>query len=174
MRNPSLRFSVLFILFAGIGFYAEHAWYGPASKYVTRAYASVVAGAIDLVTPGQQVARVGAVLSSATRPIIEVTRECDGMSSFALLAAALLALPCSWRHKALGFILALALTAVCNFTRIASLFYVFKYFPNSAQTVHIYLGPLLIMLPSLAFFLYWSRPDPRYAPQSKSNAAPAA
>lgn len=163
MRNPSLRFALLFIALAGIGLYAEQAWYGPLSAYVTRAYAGAASAAIGLLTPGQQVSNVGAVLSSASRPIIEVTRECDGMSSFVLLAAALLALPSSWGRKALGFGLGLGLTALCNFLRIAALFYVFKYYPNSAQTVHIYIGPLLIMLPSLAFFLYWSRPEPQLA-----------
>jgi len=158
MRNPTLRFTLFFIVLVSSGLAVERVWHPSLSPAVTRAYASAAAGAIALATPGQAVSRSGAVISSAGRPIIEVTRECDGMTSVILLAAAVLALPSTVALKALGLALGFLLTVVCNFARITALFYVFNFFPNQAETMHVFLGPLAIMLPSLAFFLYWSRP----------------
>jgi len=158
MNKTVLRFLVFFVLFVALGGVYERTWHKPVSPYFTRSYAVVSGLAIRLLSPKEALSVQDSVLSSGGQPIIEVTRECDGVSSFLLIAAAVLAMSAPLARKLLGLGLGFLLVGVCNVVRITALYYVFKYFPDIAEKVHVFIGPLVVMLPLLAFFLYWSRP----------------
>ena len=91
------------------------------------------------------------------------------MDPAALLVAAMVAFPSSWRAKLVGVLAGVATVLVVNVVRIVSLFYIGVHFPRVFEVVHVEVWPTAIMFLALFLFLVWVRYATR--PQARRGAA---
>jgi exosortase family protein XrtM len=122
---------------------------------------------INTLTPQEHVALVGrAVVSPGAN--LRVTRGCEGVEMFLMLAAGILAFPATFKQRVRGLLLGSLLAYALSVGRLMSLHYVLRYSPNAWEALHglvLPLGPIILMA---LFFMRWSAasaaalpPDPR-------------
>jgi exosortase/archaeosortase family protein len=86
---------------------------------------------------------------------VEVVHQCTGIGVAVLLFAAVLAFPSSWRAKIVGIGLSVAVMAVVNLLRIASLCWVGMYSLSALEIGHLYVWPPVVMIAAVATLLVW-------------------
>lgn len=91
---------------------------------------------------------------------VSIQAGCNGVEAVIVLAAAILAFPAPWRHKAIGFILGFMAIQALNLIRIISLFYLGQWHQLAFEWAHLYLWQALIMLDAFIVFLIWLRTLP--------------
>ncbi len=110
---------------------------------------------MTLLWPADQVVLSGRTfISGASR--MNVTRGCEGVEMFLLLAAAILCWPASLasrlRGLGLGFLLAYAL----SIARLATLVYILRHAPRAWDSLHGFVLPLAPVLLITWYFWRWS------------------
>jgi exosortase family protein XrtM len=121
---------------------------------------------INAVTPQEQAALVGrAIVSPGAN--LRVTRGCEGVEMFLMLAAGILAFPATLKQRVQGLLLGSMLAYLLSVARLMALHYVLRYSPNAWEALHglvLPLGPIILMA---LYFMSWSaassaplRPDP--------------
>jgi exosortase H (IPTLxxWG-CTERM-specific) len=128
---------------------------------------ALAAGSVWLVsTFDAKVVASGAVLRSLGNGFaVEIQAGCNGVEACITLAAAILAFPATWRHRALGLALGFVAVQALNVVRIVSLFYLGQWSMRAFEVAHLYLWQALILVDALAVFIVWAR----YAPQPKPH-----
>jgi len=97
----------------------------------------------------------GSVITS-TRFSVNVVRGCDSLYPTAMLWAALLAYPASWKSKLIGLVGGAVFLFILNILRVVSMFYIGVYFPSLFDMVHVYAWQALFILFTLAVWLFWA------------------
>ena len=85
---------------------------------------------------------------------------CNGVEAVIMLAAAMLAFPAPWRHKALGLALGFVAVQGLNVLRIVSLFALGQWSREVFEIAHLYVWQALIMLDVLVVWWIWVRRAP--------------
>jgi len=102
----------------------------------------------------------GVATSSGTRLAFNkfhavVGGSCDGVQPICLFIAAVLAFPCRWRDKALGLILGIPAVLLVNLIRVQTIMVVGAYWPESVDWVHLYGWQALVIVLTVAIWLFW-------------------
>jgi len=87
---------------------------------------------------------------------LEIVRGCDGAGLLFLMCAAVSACPARPRQLMLGLAGALLLAGAINQVRIVGLYFVAARHPQSFDSMHNYLLPLLTILLCFWAFMVWS------------------
>jgi len=100
-----------------------------------------------------------------------VTRGCEGVEIFLILAAGVLAFPSDWKARSLGLGIGFVLAYVLSIARLSALHFILRYDQNAWDALHglvLPLGPLILI--SL-YFLVWSDHIPQQIHEASSHAA---
>lgn len=87
---------------------------------------------------------------------IEVVDACDGVVPACIYLAAVLAVPGHWPAKIRGCLLGVPVILAINFMRIVSLVLLGAWGPDLFDMVHIYVGQAVVIVSSLAVWLFWA------------------
>ena len=122
-RDPWLRFALGFgalALLSELVYYA-FALESNAMRAYLEALASISGWILSRLTDGIQ---VRGTLISGDLFSVEIAQGCDAFRICALLAAAMLAFPATWKQKAVGLVLGLAWLNALNFVRMVGLYFI--------------------------------------------------
>lgn len=152
-----LAFALKFILYFALVFGAFEASRGSAfERFVVEDVILVPTTAlINALTPGEHATLVGRVISSPGSNL-NVTRGCEGIEMFLLLAAGIGAFPASWKRRAQGLLFGSIVAYGLSVARLMALHYILRYSPSAWEALHglvLPLGPLVFMA---LFFMRWS------------------
>ena len=114
---------------------------------------------INGVTPGEHATLAGRVISSPGSNL-NVTRGCEGIEMFLLLAAGIGAFPASWKRRAQGLLFGSIVAYALSVARLMTLHYILRYSPDSWEALHglvLPLGPIILMA---LFFMHWTTRAP--------------
>ena len=165
-------FALKFILYFALLFGAFEASRGSAFErfVVENMILAPTTALINAVSPGEHAALVGRVISSPGSNL-NVTRGCEGIEIFLLLAAGIGAFPASWKRRAQGLLAGSIVAYALSISRLMALHYVLHYSPGAWEALHglvLPLGPIIVM--SL-FFMRWSATAASFSVNSEVRAA---
>lgn len=86
---------------------------------------------------------------------LEITKECLGMETSILFAAALITWNARWQYKLLGLSISILLIQLVNIIRLIILLYISKWYPDNFALMHDNLFPLLFAIFTVILFVYW-------------------
>lgn len=153
MARFTLRFVLLFLLFAGA---FELVRGSPLERMlVEQALLVPAAAGARLLSPGSGVQAEGRVLRGDTASL-RVVRGCDGIESWCLLAAAVLAWPASARRRAVGLAVGSTLVLVLGVLRLVVLFLMLEAWPGSFEVLHGLALPLAVVAAVALYFGAWA------------------
>lgn len=116
---------------------------------------------IRAIDPADRVQLKGRTISSSGSRL-NVTRGCEGVEIFLLLAAAILAFPASWLSRARGLGLGFLLAYALSMSRLIALHFTLRYLPNAWESLHGFVLPLGPIFLTMIYFMIWSgRETPR-------------
>ncbi len=152
-----LAFALKFILYFALLCGAFEASRGSAfERFVVEDMILVPTTAlINAVTPEEHAALVGRVISSPGSNL-NVTRGCEGIEMFLLLAAGIAAFPAGWKRRAQGLLFGSIIAYALSVVRLMALHYILRYSPSAWEALHglvLPLGPIILMA---LFFMRWS------------------
>jgi exosortase/archaeosortase family protein len=105
---------------------------------------------------GQRVELADVTIRSA-RCAIAVRRGCDVIEPSWFLCAGIIAFRSSWREKAIGAALGMAVLLVLNVTRLITLFLIRSYCPQFFEPAHLEIWPVLLILAIGGIWIVWMR-----------------
>jgi exosortase family protein XrtM len=153
---PPLRAALIFVAVFAILQMA----YGAAEAQPLRAFmvneltvrpAAWLLGSLD---PATQVWAEGSRLRSP-RGGVNVLQGCEGVEVVFLLFAGLACARLPWKRRLTGMLVGVAVVFILNQLRVLSLFYAHLTGPSLFDAVHGAIGPLVMLLLTVLFFLYW-------------------
>ena len=155
-RDPWLRFALTFgalALLSEVVYYGLALESGPFQRYL-ELLAHISAA---ILTPFTDGINVRGTLISGSLFSVEIARGCDAYRICALLAAAMLAFPATWREKGIGLVLGLLVLNLMNFVRICGLYFIGGlYYPEFHRAHTIYFPTFLIAV-TVAVWIVWVR-----------------
>ena len=154
-------FALKFILYFALLFGAFEASRGSAFErfVVEDLILAPTTALINGVTPGEHATLAGRVISSPGSNL-NVTRGCEGIEMFLLLAAGIGAFPASWKRRAQGLLFGSIVAYALSVARLMTLHYILRYSPDSWEALHglvLPLGPIILMA---LFFMHWTTRAP--------------
>ncbi len=93
---------------------------------------------------------------SSGRFSVQVIKGCESIYATAMLWAAMLAFPATWKQRIVGMISGAVILFLINIVRVITMFYIGTYFPSLFDMVHIYAWQALFILITLAVWLVWA------------------
>jgi exosortase family protein XrtM len=149
----ALRFLVIFAVLAG-GFEAAR---GTAFERlaVEGLILKPTASFINIVAGSEPTLLQGRTLISGTAQL-HVTRGCEGIEMFLLLAAAILAYPASGGRRARGMLLGFGLAFILSVLRLTALDFTLRYAPGAWEALHGLVLPLAAVLVMALYFALWT------------------
>jgi exosortase family protein XrtM len=162
-----LAFALKFIVFFAALFGAFEASRGTAfERFVVEDLILVPTTAlINATSPHEHVELAGRTISSPSSKL-RVTRGCEGVEMFLLLAAGIMAFPASFKHRALGLLLGSVLAYLLSATRLLALHYTLRYSPAAWEALHGLVLPLAPIILIALYFMRWSAPTMDRAPRA--------
>lgn len=155
-RDPWLRFA---LTFGALALLSEVVYYGVAlDSGAFRRYLELLAeisGAI--LRPLTEGINVRGTLISGALFTVEIARGCDAYRICALLAAAMLAFPATWKQKAVGLVLGLVWLNALNFVRICGLYFIGGLYYSEFQRAHVIYFPIFLIAMTVAAWIGWVR-----------------
>lgn len=115
--------------------------------------AQLTAAMLDLV--GLPVVREAVVLTHAGGFACEIYQACTAFTPVALLAAAILPYPASWRARLLGVAVGAAFLIALNQLRLVSVVWLGVYAPQFFDFVHFWLWHALLIAATAGYWLGW-------------------
>lgn len=85
----------------------------------------------------------------------DIADACNGAVPMAIYLAAVLAFPARWRDRARGVVLGLPSIFALNLVRVASLMIAGAHWPNRVERLHIDLWQPLMMILTMALWVFW-------------------
>jgi exosortase family protein XrtM len=173
-RATPLQFALRFLVAFGLltaGFEASR---GSAFERVVveDAILSPTVRLINLVTPAEQAVLAGRWIVAPNSASLHVTRGCEGIELFLMLAAAIVAFPASLKRRAQGLIIGSLLAWLLSALRLMALHYALHYSPGAWEALHGLILPLAPVVLMALYFLRWSGSNPvAPAPQPLRRAA---
>jgi exosortase H (IPTLxxWG-CTERM-specific) len=156
VRDPWLRFA---LTFAALALLSELVYYGlalesgPFEQYLSllaRISAAILAPLTDGIV-------VHGTLISGSLFSVEIARGCDAYRISALLAAAMLAFPATWREKAVGLVVGLLVLNAMNFVRICGLYFIGGLYYSEFHRAHTIYLPVFLIAVTVAVWIGWVR-----------------
>ena len=105
---------------------------------------------------------------------VSIEPGCNGVEACIILAAAIVAFPSTWKHRAWGLGLGFVAVQLLNVIRVISLFYLGQWNASVFKIAHEFLWQGLIMLDVLVVWLLWVRSSPAASPASINRGDQAA
>jgi exosortase family protein XrtM len=160
--SPTLVFGLKFILYFAVLMGAFEASRGSAGErfLVEDVILKPAVLVIRTLVPDEQVILVGRNIESPSSNL-RVTRGCEGVEMFLILAAGVLAFPAGWKARLQGLGIGFILAYVLSIARLFALHFILRYHPGAWEALHglvLPLGPIVVI--SL-YFLFWSDRVPR-------------
>lgn len=150
----ALKFLLIFALLAG-GFEAAR-----GSQLERLAVEDLIleptAAFINIVAGTEPTQLQGRTLISGTAQL-HVTRGCEGIEMFLLLAAAMLAYPTSSGRRASGMLVGFGLAFVLSVLRLTALDCALRYAPGAWESLHGLVLPLAPVLMIALYFAWWTK-----------------
>jgi len=176
MSRPAWRFIVFFILYLivfSLILQMEAVHRGavvPLTGIVARA-SSLLLNVLGLDT---QV--LGTVITGSEAFSVNILDGCNGVDVMAIVAAAVLAFPSSFKEKLLGLAMAMPGVQIINVVRIVSLYYIGLRWPALFERFHLYVWQTAVILLSLTIWMVWARflTGERGAPARPHEQTPSA
>lgn len=170
--SPVARFALKFIgIFALLmGIFEASRGSGAERFIVEDVILKPTVALIQGLAPGEQITLVGRNIQSPTSNL-HVTRGCEGVEIFLILAAGVLAFPTSWKARLQGLVVGFVLAYILSILRLVALHFILRYDQNAWDSLHglvLPLGPIVLI--SL-YFLYWSDRIPVRTPRGPVAAA---
>jgi exosortase family protein XrtM len=152
-----LRFAVKFVVFFAVLLGAFEASRGTAfERFVVEDLILVPTTAlINRITPGEHVQLEDRTIASPGAHL-RVTRGCEGIEMFLLLAAGIAAYPAGLKRRAVGLLVGAALAYGLSVARLMALHYTLRYSPSAWEALHglvLPLGPIILIA---LYFMHWS------------------
>lgn len=153
--TPQIRFLSRFFLFLALFFALaapkpmERALVVPFTSGITSVSAAV-GRAVGLETM-----HVGTQLRSS-RFSVDVKNGCNGLETWFLFAAAVLAFPARPRERATGLAAGLLAIQAVNVARIVVLFALGVHAPALFARAHVLVAPVVVILAGVGLFLAWA------------------
>ena len=126
----------------------DQALKGPLCELIARWAGTVL-------SPFGNVVVQGAGLSFDDFRVI-VVEACNGVLPITIYLAAVFAFPASWRARAWGVLIGLPGIFVLNLIRVVSLVVLGALWPALFEQVHIYVWQTLVVLLSMALWIFWA------------------
>ena len=127
---------------------------------------------INAVTPQEHAELAGRRIVVPGRPGLHVTRGCEGIELFLMLAAAIAVYPASLARRARGLLIGALLAYLLSVMRLMALHYTLQYSPGAWEALHGVILPLAPVALMALFFLRWSSTSPvEPAPKPLKHAA---
>jgi exosortase/archaeosortase family protein len=124
------------------------------------------AALIDLMQPSLEARAVGTRVTTPSGSGINIGNGCEGTDLYFLLFAAFASVSLSWRLRAIGFGLGLALAFILNQARIIVLFHAYRSDHALFDLLHTTVAPVLLVIALVLYFhawLHYSRPARKMA-----------
>lgn len=153
-RDPWLRFALTFgalALLSELVYYGLALESGPFQRYLellARISAAILTPLTDGIT-------VRGTLISGSLFSVEIARGCDAYRICALLAAAMLAFPATWRQKAVGLVLGLLVLNLMNFVRICGLYFIGGLWYPHFHDAHTTYFPVFLIAVTVGVWMLW-------------------
>ncbi len=126
---------------------------------------------INIVTPNEHAQlRADRVIASPGSGL-HVTRGCEGIEMFLLLAAGIIAFPAAWAWRLQGLLFGSILAYLLSIIRLMALHYILRYSPGAWEALHglvLPLGPIIFMA---LYFMRWSAGRSRHPLTAAARAA---
>jgi len=155
-RDPWLRFALTFgalALLSEVVYYGLALESGPFQRYL-ELLARISAAILTPLTEG---INVRGTLISGSLFSVEIARGCDAYRICALLAAAMLAFPATWRQKAIGLVLGLLVLNLMNFVRICGLYFIGGLYYPEFHRAHTIYFPVFLIAVTVTVWIVWVR-----------------
>lgn len=98
---------------------------------------------------------VRGVFVSCARCSLEIIGECTAFFPTAILIAAVLASPATWRARLLGLGLGIPALYLINLVRLVTLCYVYRSYPQAFETLHMLVWQSLMIFLTLVVWIVW-------------------
>ncbi|HUN24748.1 MAG TPA: hypothetical protein VMU67_00470 [Steroidobacteraceae bacterium] len=115
----------------------------------------VLLNLINTLFSGAHIALVGRTLAWGTTEL-NVTRGCEGVELFLLLAAAIFAFPATLMRRLQGLAVGSALAYCLSVVRLMILAATLRYEPGGWESMHGLIMPLAPVIALALYFLHWS------------------
>jgi exosortase/archaeosortase family protein len=112
-------------------------------------------GVINALMPNDDVTLNERTLSTDSSSL-RITRGCEGIEIFLMLAAGMLAFPASWRHRLSGLAWGVLLSALLSVSRIVALHLTLRHLPQAWESLHGLILPLAPIVLVGIFYLRWT------------------
>ncbi len=154
---PALAFAAKFVLLFALLMSAFEASRGSAFErfVVETCILAPTVHLIDAVSPEEHVHLDGRTLSSAGSNL-RVTRGCEGVEMFLILAAGILAYPAGIKRRMQGLFFGTALSYGLSIARLMALHYILRYSPAAWEALHGLILPLAPIALIGLYFMSWS------------------
>lgn len=153
--RPESRFLLKFFLCLAVFFALSSP--KPMDRALVQPFTSAVAevsGAAGRLV-GLETRHVGTSLVSP-RFAVDIRNGCNGLETWFLFAAAVLAFPASWRQKSTGLAIGLLAIQLVNVARIVVLFALGVHAPSLFQKTHAVIAPTVVIVVGVGLFLGWA------------------
>lgn len=124
-----------------------------ATTAVRRAFAVVTSGVLNLLG-NETVSRGTEILSKEFG--ISVVTACTGLFVAGLFLAAVVAFPTSWRARLVGVAVGIVALFVVNVVRLASLYYIGRYWRSALEPAHQLVWQSLVIAIAVVLWLVWA------------------
>ena len=122
---------------------------------------------IRVLNPNEPVQLTGRIIESS-KSKLRVTRGCEGVEIFLMLAAGILAYPASASARLRGIALGSVLAYALSLARLVALHFTLRYAPTAWESLHGLVLPLAPLIAISLYFLTWSAKAP---PRVSAHAA---
>jgi len=155
--TPTLRFCLKFAAFLVVLLAAFETSRGTAFErfVVDDAILAPTAALLDTLAPSDRAALNGRTIVWGGAQL-RVTRGCEGVELFLLLAGAVAAFPATLERRFKGLLVGFALAYLLSIARLLILAATLRYSPGVWESMHGLIMPLAPVLALALYFLRWS------------------
>ena len=86
---------------------------------------------------------------------ISIGLGCDGLDPVVIFFAAVIATPVKWLYKILGILIGSLIIYIANFLRIIGLYYIRIHWPESFDSMHFEIFPVVFIILSIVLYGIW-------------------
>ena len=116
--------------------------------------ATATATIVDLA--GMEARQYETIIKTKTHAV-DIKNGCNGLEAIILVVAAMVAFPASARARILGILGGFLFVQSFNVLRLATLVWIGEHHRELFELFHVAIMQTLVILVSVAFFVYWSR-----------------
>lgn len=109
-----------------------------------------------VVMAGQPAEQFDTVIKTPTHAV-DIKNGCNGLEAIILIVAAMIAFPATAGARILGVVGGFLFVQAFNVFRLAALVWIGEHHRDLFELFHVAIMQTLVILVSIAFFVYWSR-----------------